>query len=249
MPRKRLSPITSGRSQARRRRPCSRPIPVSVSASVRWSLSTIRPFTFSIAASMIGSLSFTMASHLSPYSCSLRSSIAFSFRSWSAIRCWIRARKSFSLDHPRPDARGQSQRSCSGAGPGGFLHPRRVENKKRTSKPLEKCARRGPHGFRSSFRDWAAEETDHPREVIEAALAHVVPNKVEAAYARSDLFERRSTSVTSEAGRIDLVIITTLVQAPVVLRMWWGGSWRDWGSICTLPSLRATTRPSGSCAA
>ena len=48
-----------------------------------------------------------------------------------------------------------------------------------------------PHGFRPSFLDWAAEETDHPREVIEAALAHVVPNKVEAAYARSDLFERR----------------------------------------------------------
>ena len=44
-----------------------------------------------------------------------------------------------------------------------------------------------PHGFRSSFRDWAAEETDHPREVIEAALAHVVRNKVEAAYARSVL--------------------------------------------------------------
>ena len=50
-----------------------------------------------------------------------------------------------------------------------------------------------PHGFRSSFRDWAAEETNHPREVIEAALAHVVQNRVEAAYARSDLFERRRT--------------------------------------------------------
>ncbi len=48
-----------------------------------------------------------------------------------------------------------------------------------------------PHGFRSSFRDWAAEETDHPREVVEAALAHVVKNKVEAAYRRTDLFERR----------------------------------------------------------
>ena len=47
------------------------------------------------------------------------------------------------------------------------------------------------HGFRSSFRDWAAEKTDHPREVVEAALAHVVRNPVEAAYARSDLFERR----------------------------------------------------------
>ena len=48
-----------------------------------------------------------------------------------------------------------------------------------------------PHGFRSSFRDWAAERTNHPREVIEAALAHVVRNQTEAAYARSDLFERR----------------------------------------------------------
>ena len=48
-----------------------------------------------------------------------------------------------------------------------------------------------PHGFRSPFRDWAAEETDHPREVVEAALAHVVKNKVEAAYRRTDLFERR----------------------------------------------------------
>ena len=42
-----------------------------------------------------------------------------------------------------------------------------------------------PPGFRSSFRDWAAKMTDHPREVIEAALVHVVQNKVEAAYARS----------------------------------------------------------------
>ena len=48
-----------------------------------------------------------------------------------------------------------------------------------------------PHGFRSSFRDWAGERTNHPREVVESALAHVVRNKVEAAYARSDLFERR----------------------------------------------------------
>ena len=48
-----------------------------------------------------------------------------------------------------------------------------------------------PHGFRSSFRDWASERTNHPREVIEAALAHTVRNQTEAAYARSDLFERR----------------------------------------------------------
>ena len=48
-----------------------------------------------------------------------------------------------------------------------------------------------PHGFRSSFRDRAEEETDHPREVVESALAQVEKNKVEAAYRRTDLFERR----------------------------------------------------------
>lgn len=48
-----------------------------------------------------------------------------------------------------------------------------------------------PHGFRSTFRTWAAEEANHRREVVEAASAHVAQNKVEAAHARSDLFERR----------------------------------------------------------
>ena len=48
-----------------------------------------------------------------------------------------------------------------------------------------------PHGFRSSFRDWAAECSDAPREVCELALAHVNTNAIEAAYRRSDLFERR----------------------------------------------------------
>jgi integrase len=47
------------------------------------------------------------------------------------------------------------------------------------------------HGFRSTFRDWAAERTDFPREVAEMALAHAVGNKVEAAYRRGDLFEKR----------------------------------------------------------
>src|SRR6185312_7659101 len=47
------------------------------------------------------------------------------------------------------------------------------------------------HGFRSSFRDWAAECTKFAPEVCEAALAHVVKNKAEAAYRRGDLFEKR----------------------------------------------------------
>jgi len=47
------------------------------------------------------------------------------------------------------------------------------------------------HGFRSSFRDWASEETDVQGEVAEAALAHTVPNKTEAAYRRGSLLEKR----------------------------------------------------------
>ncbi len=47
------------------------------------------------------------------------------------------------------------------------------------------------HGFRSSFRDWAAEATNLPREVAEMALAHTIESKVEAAYRRGDLLEKR----------------------------------------------------------
>lgn len=47
------------------------------------------------------------------------------------------------------------------------------------------------HGFRSTFRDWAGECTNHPREIAEAALAHTVKDKTEAAYARGDLFDKR----------------------------------------------------------
>lgn len=47
------------------------------------------------------------------------------------------------------------------------------------------------HGFRSTFRDWAGETTAHAREVVEAALAHKLKDKAEAAYARGDLFQKR----------------------------------------------------------
>ena len=52
----------------------------------------------------------------------------------------------------------------------------------------ERCT---PHGFRSSFRDWAAEETSFPAEVAEMALAHTIRNKVEAAYRRGQLLAKR----------------------------------------------------------
>ena len=47
------------------------------------------------------------------------------------------------------------------------------------------------HGLRSSFRDWVAEETNYPGEVAEAALAHTIPNRVEAAYRRTDFLAKR----------------------------------------------------------
>ena len=47
------------------------------------------------------------------------------------------------------------------------------------------------HGFRSTFRDWAAEQTNYAREVAEMALAHAIEDKTEAAYRRGDLFEKR----------------------------------------------------------
>lgn len=47
------------------------------------------------------------------------------------------------------------------------------------------------HGFRSAFRDWVSEETSHQSDVAEAALAHVVKDKTEAAYRRGNLLEKR----------------------------------------------------------
>ena len=67
-----------------------------------------------------------------------------------------------------------------------------------------------PHGFRSSFRDWAAERTNAPHAVMEAALAHVNPNKAEAAYARSDLFDKRRELMDTWARYLNPVL------APVV---------------------------------
>ena len=84
-------------------------------------------------------------------------------------------------------------------GPAGLVFPSPL----RPSKPLSDMTltkllrdtgladRATVHGFRTSFRTWAAERTSYPREVCEAALAHVVGSAVERAYARSDLFAKR----------------------------------------------------------
>ena len=65
------------------------------------------------------------------------------------------------------------------------------------------------HGFRSSFRDWAAECTGYAHEVAEMALAHTIENKVERAYRRGDLFDKRRSLMEEWAaycaneGRVD----------------------------------------------
>lgn len=69
------------------------------------------------------------------------------------------------------------------------------------------------HGFRSSFRDWAAERTTFSREVCEAALAHVVEDQVEAAYRRTDFFELRRSLMATWA-----LFVTTPASAVVSIR-------------------------------
>ena len=70
------------------------------------------------------------------------------------------------------------------------------------------------HGFRSAFADWAAERTNFPDEVRQMALAHVLSDKVEAAYRRGDLFQKRrqlaeawARYCAAPAGRGEVVAI------------------------------------------
>jgi integrase len=71
------------------------------------------------------------------------------------------------------------------------------------------------HGFRSSFRDWAAESTGFSHEVCEAALAHTISNAAEAAYRRGDLFEKRRKLMQDWADFID----TPVSEGAVILAM------------------------------
>ena len=80
---------------------------------------------------------------------------------------------------------------------GGFIFPGAIKDQPLSNMALLETLRRmergdlTAHGFRSTFRDWAAERTSYPGDVVEMALAHAVKDKVEAAYRRGDLFEKR----------------------------------------------------------
>jgi integrase len=67
------------------------------------------------------------------------------------------------------------------------------------------------HGFRSSFRDWCGEKTSHPREIVEFALAHKLPDQTEAAYFRGTAFDKRRRLMTDWARYCDTVLHTGTV--------------------------------------
>ena len=66
-----------------------------------------------------------------------------------------------------------------------------------------------PHGFRSTFRDWCAERTNYSRELAEQALAHALENKVEAAYRRGDMLEKRRHMMEAWAAHCERVAPAT----------------------------------------
>lgn len=71
------------------------------------------------------------------------------------------------------------------------------------------------HGFRSAFRDWAAERTSFPAEVVEMALAHAIESKVEAAYRRGDLFAKRAKLMEAWAGYLAVVPASSANVTPI----------------------------------
>ena len=91
-----------------------------------------------------------------------------------------------------------------GSAPDAFLFPGAKSGKPLSNMAMAKLLGRmgrddlTVHGFRSTFRDWCAEATNAPRELAEAALAHTLKDKVEAAYQRGDLLEKRRLLIFAE---------------------------------------------------
>src|SRR6516162_5459906 len=91
---------------------------------------------------------------------------------------------------------------------GDFVFPGQRKNRQRWHTAMNMTLRRMKanftvHGFRSSFRDWAGNETHYPRDLIETALAHVVGDKAEQAYRRSDALEKRRALMEAWAAYCD----------------------------------------------
>ena len=86
-----------------------------------------------------------------------------------------------------------------------------------------------PHGCRSTFRDWASEHTNYPREIAEMALAHTIESAVEAAYRRGDLLKKRAAMMQGWADHCDTLVRKGKVASPSAARA--GGA--------TVPILKA----------
>ena len=91
----------------------------------------------------------------------------------------------------------QQRAERPGAAPGDFIFPGQAKGRPLSTMAMTACLRRmgrghlTVHGFRSTFRDWAADKTEVDRAVVEQALAHSI-GAVESAYRRSDLYEKRA---------------------------------------------------------
>ncbi len=104
--------------------------------------------------------------------------------------------------------------ACLGRAPdplSGYVFPGQKEGKPLSNMAMLELLKRMErddltvHGFRSTFRDWASESTNYPREVCEMALAHTIGNEAEAAYRRGDLFEKRRRLMAEWAKHCDHV--------------------------------------------
>jgi integrase len=115
---------------------------------------------------------------------------------WSIPASRMKAKKPHNVPLSKRAIDLLQQASALSDGETGLVFPSPISGKQLSDMTLSKLLKElniaaVPHGFRSSFRDWAGEQTNIPREVAEFCLAHVTKDKTEAAYARSDLFEKR----------------------------------------------------------
>lgn len=119
------------------------------------------------------------------------------FRTWAVPGDRMKAGKEHRVPLSEPVMDLLEQTAVFGTNPDAFVFPGKTPGMPLSNMAMTMLLRRmgrpdlTVHGFRSTFRDWCAEATNYPREVAEAALAHVITNQVEAAYRRSDLFEKR----------------------------------------------------------
>jgi integrase len=118
-------------------------------------------------------------------------------RVWTIPASRMKAKREHRVPLSPPAVALLQEMAQAGTDAGAFIFGGRRQGRPLSNMAIQEVLRRmdrgdiTAHGFRSSFRDWAAEATDYPAEVAEMALAHTVGSKVEAAYRRGDMFDKR----------------------------------------------------------